>query len=109
VENGAGWLPFLGEAMDSESPSPREVMERSLAGVQDEIAGKVLQHTATRLYNWSRRSASVPGQVVATRNSSPLDVRRPSGLPAKYRWLSMAADTCLAPANPASRAIARIS
>jgi hypothetical protein len=26
-------------------------MERSLAGVSDEIAGKVLQHTATRLYN----------------------------------------------------------
>ncbi|HEX4089626.1 MAG TPA: amidohydrolase family protein [Trebonia sp.] len=116
VENGAGWLPFLGEAMDwqwlnvgahkdyperllpseymkrqiygmywfeqesvrsviglmadnlmfetdfphatslspgpaSESPSPRDVMERSLAGVSDEIAGKVLQHTATRLYN----------------------------------------------------------
>ena len=116
VENGAGWLPFLGEAMDwqwlnvgahkeypdrllpseylrrqiygmywfeqqsvravidqladnlmfetdfphatslspgpaSESPSPRDVMERSLAGVPDEIVGKVLQHTATKLYN----------------------------------------------------------
>src|SRR6266699_2811340 len=116
VENGAGWLPFLGEAMDwqwlnvgahkefperllpseymrrqifgmywfereslravidlladnlmfetdfphatslspgpaSESPSPREVMERSLGGLSDEIIGKVLQHTATKLYN----------------------------------------------------------
>jgi len=116
VENGAGWLPFLGESMDwqwlnvgahkdypdrllpseymrrqvygmywfeqqsvravidqladnlmfetdfphatslspgpaSESPSPREVMERSLAGISEEIAGKVLQHTATRLYH----------------------------------------------------------
>jgi predicted TIM-barrel fold metal-dependent hydrolase len=116
VENGAGWLPFLGEAMDwqwlnvgahkdypdrllpseymrrqifgmywfeqqalrsvidlladnlmfetdfphatslspgpaSESPSPREVMERSLGGLDDEIVGKVLQHTATKLYN----------------------------------------------------------
>ncbi len=35
----------------SESPSPREVMERSLRGVPDEIVGKVLQHTATKLYN----------------------------------------------------------
>jgi len=34
----------------SYSPNPREVMERSLAGVPDEVAGKVLQHTATRLY-----------------------------------------------------------
>jgi len=116
VENGAGWLPFLGEAMDwqwlnvgahkefperllpseymrrqvygmywfeqqsvrsvidlladnlmfetdfphatslspgpaSESPSPRDVMERSLRGISDEIVGKVLQHTATKLYN----------------------------------------------------------
>src|SRR5690606_11256618 len=116
VENGAGWLPFLGEAMDwqwlnvgahkdhperllpseylyrqvhgtlwfesdavrpvldqlartlmfetafppapslspgpaSESPSPRDVVERALAGVPDEIAGQVLQHTATRLYH----------------------------------------------------------
>jgi predicted TIM-barrel fold metal-dependent hydrolase len=116
VENGAGWLPFLGESMDwqwlnvgahkefpdrllpsdylrrqvfgmywfeqaavravidqladnlmfetdfphatslspgpaSESPSPRVVIERSLAGVDDEIAGKVLQHTATKLYH----------------------------------------------------------
>jgi uncharacterized protein len=116
VENGAGWLPFLGEAMDwqwlnvgahkdyperllpseylmrqvygmywfeqqsvravinqmadnlmfetdfphatslspgpaSESPSPRDVMERSLAGIDEEIVGKVLQHTATKLYN----------------------------------------------------------
>jgi predicted TIM-barrel fold metal-dependent hydrolase len=115
VENGAGWLPFLGEAMDwqwlnvgahkdyperllpseylrrqiygmywfereslrsviglladnlmfetdfphatslspgpaSESPSPREVMERSLGGLPEEIVGKVLQHTATKLY-----------------------------------------------------------
>lgn len=116
VENGAGWLPFLGESMDwqwlnvgahkdypdrllpseymkrqiygmywferaamravldqlqdnlmfesdfphatslspgpaSESPSPREVMETSLAGVPDQIVAKVLQDTATRLYN----------------------------------------------------------
>jgi predicted TIM-barrel fold metal-dependent hydrolase len=116
VENGAGWLPFLGEAMDwqwlnvgahkdyperllpseylmrqvygmywfeqqsvravinqladnlmfetdfphatslspgpaSESPSPRDVMERSLAGIDEEIVGKVLQHIATKLYN----------------------------------------------------------
>ena len=35
----------------SESPSPRDVVERSLAGVSDEIVGKVLQHTATRLYH----------------------------------------------------------
>jgi predicted TIM-barrel fold metal-dependent hydrolase len=35
----------------SYSPNPRVVMERSLAGVPDEIAGNVLQHTATRLYH----------------------------------------------------------
>ena len=35
----------------SESPSPRVVMERSLAGLPDGVVGKVLQHTATRLYN----------------------------------------------------------
>jgi predicted TIM-barrel fold metal-dependent hydrolase len=116
VENGAGWLPFLGESMDwqwlnvgahkdyadrllpsdylrrqiygmywferaamrsvidqlednlmfesdfphatslspgpaSESPSPRVVIEESLAGLPDRVVGKVLQHTATRLYN----------------------------------------------------------
>ena len=116
VENGAGWLPFLGESMDwqwlnvgahkdfperllpseylyrqifgmywfeqesmrssldrlkdnlmfetdfphatslspgpaSESPSPRDVIERSLAGVADETVAKVLQGTATRLYH----------------------------------------------------------
>ncbi|OLT26990.1 hypothetical protein BJF79_42990 [Actinomadura sp. CNU-125] len=116
VENGAGWLPFLGESMDwqwlnvgahkeypermlpseymarqiygmywferksvravidqlednlmfetdfphatslspgpaSESPSPRDVMERSLGGLPEETIGKVLQHTATKLYN----------------------------------------------------------
>ena len=116
VENGAGWLPFLGESMDwqwlnvgahkeypdrllpseymkrqiygmfwferqsvravidqladnlmfetdfphatslspgpaSESPSPREVMERALGGLPDETVGKVLQHNATKLYN----------------------------------------------------------
>jgi predicted TIM-barrel fold metal-dependent hydrolase len=116
VENGAGWLPFLGESMDwqwlnvgahkdypdrllpsdylrrqiygmywfertamrsvidqlednlmfesdfphatslspgpaSESPSPRVVMEESLAGLPDRVVGKVLQHTATRLYD----------------------------------------------------------
>jgi uncharacterized protein len=116
VENGAGWLPFLGESMDwqwlnvgahkdypdrllpseymkrqifgmywfeqesvravmdqladnlmfetdfphatslspgpaSESPSPRDIIERSLAGVSDEIVAKVLQGTATKLYH----------------------------------------------------------
>jgi predicted TIM-barrel fold metal-dependent hydrolase len=116
VENGAGWLPFLGEAMDwqwlnvgahkeyperllpseylrrqvfgmywfekksvravideladnlmfetdfphatslspgpaSESPSPRVVMEESLAGIDEEIIAKVLQGNATRLYH----------------------------------------------------------
>jgi predicted TIM-barrel fold metal-dependent hydrolase len=116
VENGAGWLPFLGESMDwqwlnvgahkdypdrllpseymkrqifgmywfeqasikrvvhelednlmfetdfphatslspgpaSESPNPRDVMEASLGGLPDDIAGKVLQHTATALYH----------------------------------------------------------
>lgn len=116
VENGAGWLPFLGESMDwqwlnvgahkdypdrllpseylrrqiygmywyeqesmravvdkmtdtlmfetdfphatslspgpaSESPAPPVVMERSLAGVDEETIGKILQHTATRLYH----------------------------------------------------------
>jgi predicted TIM-barrel fold metal-dependent hydrolase len=116
VENGAGWLPFLGESMDwqwlnvgahkeyperllpgeylrrqiygmywfeqasvravidqladnlmfetdfphatslspgpaSESPSPREVIERSLAGLDEATIGKVLQHTATDLYH----------------------------------------------------------
>jgi hypothetical protein len=34
----------------SESPSPRDVVEQALGDVDDEIAGKVLQHTATRLY-----------------------------------------------------------
>jgi len=116
VENGAGWLPFLGEAMDwqwlnvgahkeyperllpseylrrqvygmywfekksvravideladnlmfetdfphatslspgpaSESPSPKVVMEESLAGIDEEIIAKVLQGNATRLYH----------------------------------------------------------
>jgi predicted TIM-barrel fold metal-dependent hydrolase len=116
VENGAGWLPFLGESMDwqwlnvgahkdypdrllpseylrrqiygmywfeqasvrsvidqlednlmfetdfphatslspgpaSESPSPRDVIERSLAGLPDATVAKVLQHTATNLYH----------------------------------------------------------
>jgi predicted TIM-barrel fold metal-dependent hydrolase len=116
VENGAGWLPFLGESMDwqwlnvgahkdyprrllpseymrrqiygmfwfeqesirrviaelennlmfetdfphatslspgpaSESPSPRVVMEKALGGLPEETIGKVLQHTATELYN----------------------------------------------------------
>jgi uncharacterized protein len=116
VENGAGWLPFLGESMDwqwlnvgahkdyperllpseymkrqvygmywfertamrsvidelednlmfesdfphatslspgpaSESPSPRDVMEQSLAGLPDRVIAKVLQQTATRLYH----------------------------------------------------------
>ena len=116
VENGAGWLPFLGESMDwqwlnvgahkdypdrllpseylqrqiygmywyeqasmravvdrmsdrlmfetdfphatslspgpaSESPSPRDVMETSLAGVDEATVAKVLQTTATRLYH----------------------------------------------------------
>jgi uncharacterized protein len=35
----------------SESPSPREVIERSLGGLPDDIIGKVLQHTATELYH----------------------------------------------------------
>ena len=35
----------------SESPNPRVVMERSLEGLPDELVGKVLQHTATRLYH----------------------------------------------------------
>jgi predicted TIM-barrel fold metal-dependent hydrolase len=35
----------------SESPSPRDVIERSLAGFPDDLAGKVLQHTATALYH----------------------------------------------------------
>lgn len=35
----------------SESPSPRDVIERSLAGLPDEVVGKVLQHTATKLYH----------------------------------------------------------
>ncbi|MBO0727764.1 MAG: amidohydrolase family protein [Acidimicrobiaceae bacterium] len=116
VENGAGWLPFLGESMDwqwlnvgahkefpdrmlpseymqrqiygmywfeqaavravidqigdnlmfetdfphatslspgpaSESPNPRDVMERSLHGLPEETVGNVLQYTATRLYH----------------------------------------------------------
>ncbi|NKY53086.1 amidohydrolase family protein [Nocardia vermiculata] len=116
VENGAGWLPFLGESMDwqwlnvgahheypdrllpseymrrqvygmywfenrslrpvigeladnlmfetdfphatslspgpaSESPSPRDIIDRSLNGIPEETVAKVLQHTATKLYN----------------------------------------------------------
>jgi hypothetical protein len=35
----------------SESPNPRVVMERSLQGLSDQIAGDILQHTATRLYH----------------------------------------------------------
>jgi predicted TIM-barrel fold metal-dependent hydrolase len=35
----------------SESPSPRDVIERSLGGLPDEVVGKVLQHTATELYH----------------------------------------------------------
>ena len=35
----------------SESPSPREVIHRALGDLPDEIVGKVLQHTATRLYS----------------------------------------------------------
>ena len=35
----------------SESPSPPDVMDRSLDGVDEENAGKVLQHTATKLYH----------------------------------------------------------
>jgi predicted TIM-barrel fold metal-dependent hydrolase len=34
----------------SESPSPRDVIERSLGGLPDDVVGKVLQHTATELY-----------------------------------------------------------
>ena len=46
----------------SESPSPREVMERSLAGVADETVGKVLQHTATRLYHLAPPVRESPGR-----------------------------------------------
>jgi uncharacterized protein len=35
----------------SESPSPRDVMERSLRGMPEATVGKILQHTATRLYH----------------------------------------------------------
>ena len=35
----------------SESPSPRVVMEESLAGIPEEIVAKVLQGTATKLYH----------------------------------------------------------
>jgi predicted TIM-barrel fold metal-dependent hydrolase len=35
----------------SESPNPRDVVERSLGGLPDEVVGKVLQHTATKLYH----------------------------------------------------------
>lgn len=35
----------------SESPSPRDVMERALGGLPEETIGKILQHTATKLYN----------------------------------------------------------
>jgi predicted TIM-barrel fold metal-dependent hydrolase len=35
----------------SESPSPRDVVERSLGGLPDAVVGKVLQHTATALYH----------------------------------------------------------
>jgi predicted TIM-barrel fold metal-dependent hydrolase len=34
----------------SESPSPRDVVEHTLGDLPDEIVGKVLQHTATELY-----------------------------------------------------------
>ena len=34
----------------SESPSPRDVIEESLADLPDRVVGKVLQHTATSLY-----------------------------------------------------------
>lgn len=35
----------------SESPSPRDVMTRSLEGIPEPVVAKVLQHTATRLYH----------------------------------------------------------
>jgi hypothetical protein len=35
----------------SESPSPRDVIEVTLAGLPEETVGKVLQHTATKLYD----------------------------------------------------------
>jgi predicted TIM-barrel fold metal-dependent hydrolase len=35
----------------SESLSPRDVMEISLRGLPDDTVGKVLQHTATKLYH----------------------------------------------------------
>lgn len=34
----------------SESPSPRDVVEQALGDLPDELVGKVLQHTATQLY-----------------------------------------------------------
>ena len=43
--------PASHRARRRDSPNPRAVMERSLAAVPDEIAGKVLQHTATSLYH----------------------------------------------------------
>jgi predicted TIM-barrel fold metal-dependent hydrolase len=41
----------LSQGPASESPSPRDVMEASLGGLPDDVAGKVLQHTATALYH----------------------------------------------------------
>jgi predicted TIM-barrel fold metal-dependent hydrolase len=34
----------------SESPSPRDVVEAALGDLPDEVVGKVLHHTAARLY-----------------------------------------------------------
>jgi predicted TIM-barrel fold metal-dependent hydrolase len=44
----------------SESPNPRVVMERSLQGLPDQVAGNILQHTATRLYHLDSPARDTP-------------------------------------------------
>jgi hypothetical protein len=51
----------------SESPSPREVMERSLGELPDEVVGKVLQHTATKLYKLEAPVRRAPVEVAPSR------------------------------------------
>lgn len=58
------------------------------------------------MVTFGRVVRAMRGQVVATSNSSPLDVRRQSVLPAKWRSFSIAADTCWVCRNPALRASA---
>ncbi len=55
------------------------------------------------------RRGACAGQVVATRKSSPLDGRRPSDRPRKYRARSWFDETCSARANPVARARVSIS